>query len=34
MLPLESSDQQIVFGVLILLVVAGYGRDRRLQDRV
>ena len=29
-----QADQQIVFGVLILLVVAGYGRDRRLRDRV
>jgi ribose transport system permease protein len=31
---LQPADQQIIFGVLILLVVAGYGRDRRLQDRV
>jgi ribose transport system permease protein len=31
---LEPSDQQIIFGVLILVVVAGYGRERRLQDRV
>ena len=30
----SQADQQIVFGVLILLVVAGYGRDRRLRDRV
>jgi ribose transport system permease protein len=30
----DQADQQIVFGVLILLVVAGYGRDRRLRDRV
>lgn len=30
----SPADQQILFGVLILLVVAGYGRDRRLQDRV
>ena len=29
-----QADQQIVFGVLILLVVAGYGRERRLRDRV
>jgi ribose transport system permease protein len=30
----DQADQQIVFGALILLVVAGYGRDRRLRDRV
>lgn len=30
----DTADQQIVFGVLILLVVAGYGRDRRLRDRI
>ena len=30
----SSADQQIIFGVLILIVVAGYGRDRRLRDRV
>jgi ribose transport system permease protein len=30
----DPADQQIVFGVLILLVVAGYGRERRLRDRV
>ena len=30
----DHADQQIIFGVLILLVVAGYGRDRRLRDRV
>jgi ribose transport system permease protein len=30
----DSADQQIIFGVLILIVVAGYGRDRRLRDRV
>jgi ribose transport system permease protein len=29
-----TADQQIIFGVLILLVVAGYGRDARLRDRV
>ena len=29
-----QADQQIIFGALILLVVAGYGRDRRLRDRV
>lgn len=30
----DSADNQIIFGVLILLVVAGYGRDRRLRDTV
>jgi ribose transport system permease protein len=30
----DAADQQIVFGLLILIVVAGYGRDRRLRDRV
>jgi ribose transport system permease protein len=30
----DQADQQIVFGALILIVVAGYGRDRRLRDRV
>ncbi len=30
----DQADQQIVFGVLILLVVASYGRERRLRDRV
>jgi len=30
----SQADQQIIFGALILLVVAGYGRDRRLRDRV
>jgi ribose transport system permease protein len=30
----DTADQQIIFGVLILIVVAGYGRDRRLRDRV
>jgi ribose transport system permease protein len=30
----DQADQQIIFGALILLVVAGYGRDRRLRDRV
>jgi ribose transport system permease protein len=30
----DTNRQQIIFGVLILLVVAGYGRDRRLRDRV
>jgi ribose transport system permease protein len=31
---LETADQQIIYGLLILLVVAGYGRDRRVQDRI
>ncbi|MDQ6730749.1 MAG: ABC transporter permease [Actinomycetota bacterium] len=30
----DAADQQIIFGVLILVVVAGYGRERRLRDRV
>ncbi|HEY2604198.1 MAG TPA: ABC transporter permease [Thermoleophilaceae bacterium] len=30
----DTADQQIIFGVLILIVVAGYGRDRRLRDRI
>ena len=29
-----TADQQIIFGVLVLLVVGIYGRDRRLRDRV
>jgi ribose transport system permease protein len=29
-----TADQQIIFGVLILIVVAGYGRDRRLRDTI
>ena len=29
-----TADQQIILGVLVLLVVAGYGRDARLRDRV
>lgn len=33
-LNLDSASQSIVFGVLILLVVALYGRERRLRDRV
>jgi hypothetical protein len=32
--PISSADQQIIFGALILVVVAGYGRERRLRDRV
>jgi ribose transport system permease protein len=31
---LDTSDQEIVFGLLILIGVAGYGRDRRLRDRI
>jgi ribose transport system permease protein len=31
---LDSADQQIIFGLMILAVVAGYGRERRLRDRV
>jgi ribose transport system permease protein len=30
----ETSDQQILYGVLIFVVVAFYGRERRLADRV
>ena len=30
----DNADQQIIVGVLILVVVAGYGRDTRLRDRV
>jgi ribose transport system permease protein len=30
----ETADQQIIFGVLILIVVAGYGRDTRIRDRI
>ena len=33
-LNLDSASQSVVFGVLILLVVALYGRERRLRDRV
>ncbi len=29
-----NADQQIIFGVLILVVVTGYGREQRLRDRV
>jgi ribose transport system permease protein len=28
------ADQEILLGIVILVVVAGYGRDRRLRDRV
>ena len=31
---LDSADQQIIFGILILIVVAGYGRERALSSRV
>jgi ribose transport system permease protein len=31
---LDASDQQVLYGVLILLVVASYGRESRLSDRV
>jgi ribose transport system permease protein len=30
----STADQQIIFGVLILIVVAGYGRDVHLRDRI
>lgn len=30
----SNADQQIIFGILILVVVAGYGREVRLRDRV
>ncbi|TDL33986.1 ABC transporter permease [Arthrobacter nitrophenolicus] len=30
----SSSDQTIIYGILILVVVAGYSRDRALRDRV
>jgi ribose transport system permease protein len=30
----STADQQIVFGVLVLVVVAIYGRDARLRDRI
>ncbi|MBV9003988.1 MAG: ABC transporter permease [Solirubrobacterales bacterium] len=30
----SSADQQIIFGILILVVVAGYGRELRLRDRI
>lgn len=30
----ETADQQILYGILIFVVVAFYGRDRRLGDRV
>lgn len=30
----SSADQEIVFGLLILVIVAGYGREPRLRDRM
>jgi ribose transport system permease protein len=30
----DQADTQIIFGVLILIVVAGYGRERRIRDRI
>ncbi len=30
----SSADQQIIYGILILVVVAGYGREPRLRDRI
>ena len=30
----STADQQIIFGILILVVVAGYARDTRLRDRI
>ena len=30
----DPADQQILFGLLILVVVFVYGRDRRVGDRV
>jgi len=29
-----TADQEIIFGLLILVVVAGYGREPRLRDRI
>lgn len=31
---LDRSGQQIMFGALILVIAAGYGRERRLRDRI
>jgi ribose transport system permease protein len=31
---LDTADQEIVFGPLILIGVSGYGRDRRFRDRI
>jgi ribose/xylose/arabinose/galactoside ABC-type transport system permease subunit len=33
-LNVDSATAQIVFGALILLTVALYGRERRMRDRV
>jgi ribose transport system permease protein len=30
----DRPDQQIVFGLLILVIAAGYGREHRLRDRI
>ena len=30
----SNADQQMVYGVIILAVVGGYGRDARLRDRI
>jgi ribose transport system permease protein len=30
----DTATQQIILGVLILVVVASYGRERRLRDRM
>jgi ribose transport system permease protein len=30
----STADQQIIFGGLILVVVAGYGRGPRMRDRI
>ena len=30
----SNADQQIIYGVIILVVVGGYGRDARLRDRI
>jgi ribose transport system permease protein len=30
----SSADQQMIFGVLILIIVAGYARERHLRDRI
>jgi ribose transport system permease protein len=30
----SNADQEIVFGLLILVIVAGYGREPRLRDRM
>jgi ribose transport system permease protein len=30
----SNADQQIIYGLIILVVVGGYGRDARLRDRI